>query len=180
LSRRINIAVDLVAFVGFLVAGLPATTGALNHERIGIAISATMVVHLLLHRAWVASVARRFIGTVAAASRVNFLVDGLMGVAAATIAVTGVMLSRTLLAPLGLSAARGGTVLVVHGGAAEVLAVLVVAHLVLHRVWIGRAFASMARAAVSPFVAPLRRGAPVRVAVPVPADRPKRALSRGR
>jgi hypothetical protein len=171
MSRRINIAVDLIAFAGFMVAGSPSTTGALNHERIGVAISATLVVHLLLHRAWVASLVRRFIGTVARASRVNFLVDTLMGVAASTLAVTGVMLSRTLMAPLGIVAAHGGTVLQLHEGAAEILTVLLFVHLVLHRTWIRRAFAGMARASVYPFVAPFRRGVPVRVAVPERAGR---------
>jgi hypothetical protein len=172
-ARSVNIAVDVLAFVGFLLAAQPDYTGLRNHEWIGLAISATMVVHLLLHRAWVASVVRRFLGTVATASRVNLLIDALMGASAVIVAVTGVALSRTLLSAFGIVAAHGGAVLELHEAAAEILTVLLLVHLVLHRVWIWRAAVSIVAGALSPVLAPFRR-------VPVAALTPARAGARAR
>jgi hypothetical protein len=152
----LNIAVDAFAFVAFLLAAQPERTGVLYHERIGLAVTATLVIHLLLHRAWVASVVRRFLGAMARASRINLVVDALMGLAAATIAITGVALSETLLRPLGIAAAHGGQVLQIHAGAGEILTILTLAHLVLHRAWIARAARDVLAVVFWPVLAPIR------------------------
>jgi hypothetical protein len=164
MSRRLNTAIDAIAFVVFFFAAQPERTGALGHERLGLAATATLIVHLVMHRAWVASVVRRFLGTVARASRVNLLVDALMAVSAVTLAATGVALSRTLLSPFGIIAAHGGSVLELHEGAAEILATLVIAHLALHRAWITRVVRGGLAAVFRPVLAPfarLRAGQPV-------------------
>jgi hypothetical protein len=170
MSRRLNIAIDAIAFVVFLIAAQPERTGVLGHERFGLAAAATLFLHLALHRAWVASVVRRFLGRVARASRVNLLVDTLMALSAITLAATGVALSGTLLSPFGIAAAHGGSVLELHEGAAEILTVLVFTHLVLHRTWIALATGGMLEAAFRLVLAPS-----MRFAAAQPTPRPRTA-----
>ena len=133
---KVNLLLDAVIFVAFLLALDPRLTGIAIHEWLGLAGAAAVVVHLLLHWEWIVGVTRRFLGRTSGAARLNYVVDALFFLDVVIISLSGLMVSQALLPLVGLEAPGGTFWLVTHSLSADLAVLLVAVHAALHWKWI--------------------------------------------
>ena len=136
MSQKTNLFVDIAILVGFLVAYQPSLTGNTVHEWFTLAFSSVLIVHLLLHWDWVLSVTRRFFLKLFHSSRLNYILNLALLVDFVTIMLSGVMISKSVLATLGLQAANNPTWRFLHSSAADISLILIGLHIALHWKWI--------------------------------------------
>lgn len=153
----------------FVVAYRPAWTGISFHTWLSIAILVPLLVHLVVNWEWAVRIARTFTQKLFSTSRLNFVVDLPLMVAAVAVMVSGFMVSPSLLAPFGIHTSNFMAWHYVHAWSADATMLLLAVHLLLHGNW----FAST----VSAFLAsrkPGLQGTVVTLAEAVaPATRPK-------
>jgi len=77
-NSRSKYVIDVVAFVTFLAAMDPRSTGIPLHEWVSIAFAGAVVVHLLLSWKWINAVTRRFFGKTTGRARLNYLLNTLL------------------------------------------------------------------------------------------------------
>lgn len=133
---KVNLLVDFVIFVGFLIGGAPHFTGMAIHEWLGLAFSAGLVTHLLLHWQWAVETTKRIFSKLPGKTRINYALNILLFVAFTLIAFTGIMISKEALPLLGLTLAGGHAWTGVHKLAADAAVVLIGLHVALHWQWI--------------------------------------------
>jgi hypothetical protein len=133
---RSNLFIDITIFFGFLVATEPNFTGNTIHEWLGLAVFFTTLVHLLLHWNWVVYVIKKFFKRMPLSKRINTVVDLLIFVAFVTITFSGVMMSKSALATLGISVPNGGSWKQLHSLAMTASLYLVAIHFALHWSWV--------------------------------------------
>lgn len=131
-----NLCVDLAIFFAFLVAFEPHLTGATIHEWFSLALGGAIIVHLLLHWDWIITVGKEFFRKLFHSSRLNFVLDVLLLVAFVTIMLSGLMISRSVLAVFGLSVDAQPTWRFLHSAASNFALLLVGLHVALHWKWI--------------------------------------------
>lgn len=155
MSTSKRLALDVALFVAMLIANNPAVTGLAVHEWLSVAIVVPLLAHLVINWEWTARVANDFFARLFHASRLNFVVDGLLFVSAVAVMLSGLMVSQVVLAFLGISAAPGAVWVALHSASAGAVVALLLAHSALHWRWFARA---IRRAFV-----PAPRMAPVRI-----------------
>jgi hypothetical protein len=153
--NKVNLLVDSVILVAFLVAMAPRFSGITIHEWLSIAFSAVIITHLLLHWQWIIAVAKRFFSKARWLARINYLLNVLLFVDMTIIIFTGLMISEAALPLLGIQTIHGGVWRQLHELSADLALVLVGLHLGLHWQWI---VSAVKRYALAPFK--LRRRAP--------------------
>ena len=134
-QNAVNLAVDLVIFLIFLVAEAPKFSGLPVHEWLGIAIGAGALTHVLLHWSWVIEISKRFFGKAQTLARVNYVLNVFLFLAIVTIIFTGLMISETVVPLLGITVAKNGLWRGVHTTAANIFIGLVALHVALHWQW---------------------------------------------
>jgi hypothetical protein len=152
MSTRTNLWVDVAVFVGFLVAFEPGLTGIAIHEWLSVALAATLIVHLALHWDWVIKIVVQFLRKLFHTSRLNFVVDVLLFAAFVLVMLSGIMISRSVLAVLGIQVAASPTWRFLHSWSADVSLILTGLHFALHWKWI---VSAVTRYAVMPLRRPL-------------------------
>jgi hypothetical protein len=139
MRTRTNLMIDALLVTAYVIAANPALTGISVHEWVSVGFGLLAITHLIRHREWVARTAARFFARIARMSRVNLAADILAAVAAASVLVSGLAISQTLSALVGLSSAGDSTWRVVHAASATALVASAILHLALHWRWIVRA-----------------------------------------
>jgi hypothetical protein len=119
--------IDLIAFIGFLLAFKPQITGYTFHEWLGLAVGFTLILHLLQHWRWVKSICRT-LNCAKTKLRIRFFLDGFMGLGLITIILTGLVMSSIL----NLELRNYETWRIVHFSASYITLVLLVAKIALH------------------------------------------------
>ena len=132
----VNLLLDGVIFVAFLVATAPEFTGLAIHEWLSIVFGAAVITHLLLHWNWVVQVTRRFFGKVTWTSRVNYILNSLLFIGMTVIIFTGLMISEEVLPLFGLRLVRDGLWLYLHSEATDLTLLVLGLHVALHWRWI--------------------------------------------
>ena len=135
-QTKINLAVDMGIFLGFLIAEAPHFSGVAIHEWLSIAFGAAIIAHLLLHWQWIVEVTRRFFSHIPFQSRLNYILNTLLFIDMTLVIYSGLMISRVALPALGLSVAEGGAWRGIHDITANIALVLVGLHVALHWSWI--------------------------------------------
>lgn len=138
MSNKTNLIVDFGIFAAFLVAFEPSLTGISIHEWLSIALAAAVVIHLLLHWKWITGVLRRFFRQLLHTSRLKFVVDFLLFTAFVTVMLSGLLISRSVLPTLGLSAVEGHGWRGLHSLSANLSLGLVALHFALNWQWVVR------------------------------------------
>lgn len=133
---KVNLLVDILIFVAFLIAMAPHFSGMTIHEWLGIAFGAAIVTHLLLHWQWLVGITRRFFSPIKGAARLNYALNALLFVNITVIIFTGIMISKVALPSLGIQfepdmAWRG-----LHTLSSELSVYLIGLHVALHWGWI--------------------------------------------
>lgn len=136
MSAKTNLFIDVAIFTAFLVAFEPALTGIPIHEWLSVALAAALVVHLLLHWEWVVKITLQFFRKLFHASRLNYVVDIVLWVAFVLVMLSGLLISRSVLAVVGIRVAESPVWRFLHSWSADVLVLAVGLHFALHWKWI--------------------------------------------
>jgi hypothetical protein len=133
MSRRPRLAVDAILATAFLVAFYPAWTGLAIHEWLSVALIPVALVHLVANGDWVQRVVTSALEKLRQATILDFAVDAVLFVATITVMLSGLMVSRVVLAPFGLVALPLWHT--VHSLSAQAVIGLATLHGVLHWRW---------------------------------------------
>ena len=136
MSAKTNLTLDIAIFSAFLVASNPAFTGLAVHEWLSVAFAATLVLHLLFHWKWIATLTKTFFKNLLHASRLDYVVDGLLFVAMTAAMLSGLMISRNVMATLGISLPAVPAWRSIHSLSSNLSLVLVAVHFGLHWKWV--------------------------------------------
>ena len=102
-NSRSMYVIDVVAFVTFLAAMDPRSTGIRLHEWVSIAFAGAVVVHLLLSWKWISAVTRRFFGKTTARARLNYVLNTLLFLDGTIIGLSGLTISQAVLPLFGIT-----------------------------------------------------------------------------
>ncbi len=90
----------------------------------------------MLHWEWVITVGAQFLRKLFHKSRLNFLVDAVLFAAFVTLILSGILISKSVLATLGLQLAVAPAWKMIHSGAANICLLLTALHFALHWKWV--------------------------------------------
>ena len=135
-QTKTKLVVDVLIFIGFLIAMDPRSSGIAVHEWLATSMIAALVIHLLLSWDWIVQVTRRFLGRVNNTSRINYLLNWLLFIDGTIIMLSGFMISESLLPTLGVSLPRNFAWRSLHDLSANLFLVLLGLHTALHWGWV--------------------------------------------
>jgi hypothetical protein len=130
--NKLNLYLDLVLVIAFVVEMEEHFTGLHNHELLGLAFGIAAVIHIALHWNWVVSITKRLFSKVFHESRLNYALNLALLIDMTVVVVTGVLISRTI----GLSTPHMQATETFHRLSSELSLVLVGLHVALHWKWI--------------------------------------------
>jgi hypothetical protein len=139
-KTKTNFLVDIAAFSGLMIALEPRLTGVAIHEWLALALSGTLVVHLLLHWDWVVGMGKRFFDNVFQISRVNLVVDSLALISFIVALLSGLVISKVVMPAFGLSLSGSFSWRGIHSTFANLTLLLAAVHFALHWDWIKNVF----------------------------------------
>ncbi len=157
---RANLPIDITIFVLFLVGFEPALTGNAVHEWLNLLFAGIVLLHLLLHGKWLEFMTRRLRRRMSFAYWSNYFLDWLLLIVFVMVVLSGLMISKSVLAAPGRVASPRSVWHELHSGCANFLLVLVGVHFALHWEWIVNACARC-------LAIPLRRQSGTRPAIGV-------------
>lgn len=134
--NKTNLFLDLGILGAFLVAMEPFLTGLPLHEWLSVAFAAVVIIHILLHWQWVVSVGLNFFKKLFHTSRLKFVVDALMFLAVTTVMMSGIMISRSVSAALGIELVSNPAWRFLHSLSANLSMGLVGLHFALNWRWV--------------------------------------------
>jgi hypothetical protein len=126
--------IDMLLFIGFLVAFFLSLTGVELHQWIGIFGGLLAAYHLLAHWDWVNSVKRKIFGTTPRNVHLRFILDSIMLAGFALIVGTGLVISSWL----NISLSDYGGWLSVHILASIITMLVLLVKLGMHWRWISK------------------------------------------
>ncbi|MCC6616066.1 MAG: DUF4405 domain-containing protein [Anaerolineae bacterium] len=135
-KNRLNLYLDLMLVLAFVVDLELRFTGLQIHELLGVFFGAALVIHLILHWSWIVSLTRTFFKKLVHESRLNYVLNIALFADVATLVVTGILISRTL--GLDLSAVQQSSRAIeqIHRLTADLSLLIVALHVALHWKWI--------------------------------------------
>ena len=136
MSTKTNLTLDIAILSAFLVASNPALTGLAVHEWLGVSFAAVLIVHLLFHWDWIANLTKTFFKRLFHASRFNYVIDSLLFVAMTAAMLSGLMISRNVLATFGIQLEVSRAWRSIHSLSANASLVFVALHFALHWKWV--------------------------------------------
>ena len=135
-----NLSIDVAALVVYLAAANPALTGVGVHEWLGLGVLVAFLAHVATHVDWVVEAVRGSFAHPSWTRTGNLVLDALIVVALMTAAVSGLMVSGSVLAAFGLYADGYYFWDPLHAVAAKALLALLLVHVAAHWRWVARAF----------------------------------------
>ncbi len=99
-TNKINWWIDVILFIGFVLAFWLDLTGLTNHQWGGLFICVLALYHLLRHWKWVLNVLQRFFAAKLGGQRIRFMLDFLLLCGLEFILLTGLLISTWLELPL--------------------------------------------------------------------------------
>ena len=94
---------DLTAFIALLIVSAPRFTGFAIHEWLAIALSGTIVVHLLLNWNWIIQISSHLFSKSTNNSRFGYFLNCGLFASGIMIMLSGLMISEAVVPFLGLS-----------------------------------------------------------------------------
>ncbi|MCX6066589.1 MAG: DUF4405 domain-containing protein [Chloroflexi bacterium] len=164
MSTKTNLILDVTIFTAFLLASNPAITGLPIHEWFSLAFTAALVTHLLFHWKWIVSLTKAFFKKLFHSSRLNYGIDSLLFVAMTAAMLSGLLISKSILATFGIQLEVGRAWRSIHSLSADASLILVALHFAMHWNWM---ITSLERYLVAPLTSFVQR----------PANRPTRQLA---
>ncbi len=135
-SNRLNLYLDILLVVAFVVDMELRFSGLRIHELLGVFLGAALVIHLILHWRWIFSITRLFLKKLVHESRLKYVLNILLFVDMLILVVTGILISRTL--GLNLAGLQQYSRLFeqLHRLTADLSLLIVAFHVALHWKWI--------------------------------------------
>jgi hypothetical protein len=178
MSTKTNLILDLTMFGAFLAASNPHLTGVSIHEWLALSLAGAIVTHLLFHWTWIVQVGAQFFRKLWRQSRLNFVVNSLFFIAMTGTIFSGLMISQSVLATLGIQLDVSRSWKSIHTLMSDASVILLGVHFALHLKWVA---ANVGRYIIDP-VRDLfqRRALPqVLTAQPVPVEKANRSRRGG-
>jgi hypothetical protein len=135
-QNKTKLIVDLVIFLGFLVAMQPHMTGLAVHEWLTLAAIAAIITHLLLSWQWIAEITTRFFKSMPARTRINYLLNLLLFIDVTLVMFTGIMISEHAMPLLGINLGHNMLWRRLHSVTADLFVPILGLHTALHWGWI--------------------------------------------
>lgn len=135
-TTRIDLVLDTVIFVAFLIATAPRFSGLAVHEWLGIAFGAAIVTHLLLHWRWIVETTRRVFRKLPAPTRINHVLNILLFVDITILTFSGLIISRVALPALGITPQGAMPWRVLHVWTTDIGVLIIGLHVALHWSWV--------------------------------------------
>ncbi|MBX3086170.1 MAG: DUF4405 domain-containing protein [Anaerolineae bacterium] len=129
---KLNLVLDIIIALAFAAEMQYRFVGLRNHEILGLAFGAAIIVHLALHVQWIVGVTKRFFKNLLHQSHVNYILNIALLVDIILVTVSGILISRTL----GLTISADHSWEQIHKIAANLSLVIVALHVGLHWQWI--------------------------------------------
>ena len=136
-GTRARVVSDLAVFVLFLALSAPTTTGLTVHEWLAVPLVPVLLGHLVTSWSWVRGVLRRG-ARPRGRSRTNRALDLVMFVLVVTAGWSGLVISVDLVPSLGLDVVPRTSWVSLHVASANLLVLLLAAHVLLHWPWVRR------------------------------------------
>ncbi len=133
---KTNYLIDAVIFAALLVALEPRLTGIAIHEWFSAAFAGTIIAHILMHWKWITGVMGKFFARLWHKSRLQFIVDTLLFIAFTAVMMSGLMISKSILPTLGLSAIHNQSFRMLHSLSANASLLLAGVHFALNWNWV--------------------------------------------
>jgi hypothetical protein len=96
--NKINLLLDIGIGVAFVVEEQIHWTGIRNHELLGLAFGAALIVHLVLHWKWVVAITQKFFQNFYHTSRVRYVLNVAIFLDMLIATISGILISRNLIA----------------------------------------------------------------------------------
>lgn len=171
MSIKTNLILDLTIFTAFLAASNPSITGLPIHEWLSVALTAALVTHLLFHWTWIVNLLKTFLKKFWHSSRLNFVIDSLLFLAMILVMLSGILISKSVLATFGIQLEVSRAWRSLHSLSADASVLLTALHFALHWKWIVN---SLQRLVVAPlgslFQRPVSQNSAQMTAQPVKAN----------
>jgi hypothetical protein len=135
-QKGTKLLVDTGAFIGFLIAMDPHSTGIAIHEWLTLAGIGAIIVHLLLNWNWIIEITRRFLRRVAGRSRLSYILNIALFIDMTLIMFTGIMISESALPSLGITLPQSFIWRSLHSTTADLFIPILGLHLALHWSWL--------------------------------------------
>ena len=139
-STRTKLIIDLVIFIGFLIAMDPRSSGIAVHEWLTLSALAAILIHLLLNWDWLAQVTRSLFGGTSTRSRINYLLNWLLFIDGILIMLSGILISEHAMPALGLRLPINFAWRQLHDMSANIFLFILGLHTALHWSWIANTF----------------------------------------
>jgi len=156
MSTKTNLILDFTIFTAFLAVSNPHFTGNTVHEWLSVSFGAAILTHLLFHWQWIAQVTREFFKKFFHQSRLNYVVDSLFFIAMTGSMFSGLMISESILATLGIQLEVSRAWKSIHTLTSDASLILLGIHFALHWKWV---VTNVGRYLVTPVIS-LFRGSP--------------------
>ena len=136
MSTKTNLILDLTMFGAFLAVSNPHLTGVSIHEWLAVSLAGAVITHLLLHWNWIVQVGRQFFRKLWHQSRLNFVVNSLFFIAMTGTIFSGLMISESVLATLGIHLDVSRSWKSIHTLMSDASVLLLGVHFALHLKWV--------------------------------------------
>ena len=133
---KLNYLIDFAVFVTFLFIMDPRATGIAIHEWLSVAFTLVIIVHLLLHWAWIVAVSKRFLRKLVMQARLNFVLNIFFFIFMTVAIFTGIMVSEVALPLFGIHFEKNFTWHFLHNLSADITLIILGLHIALHWKWI--------------------------------------------
>ncbi len=132
---KTNFWIDMTIFILFIIGFEPGLTGNGVHEWLNLFLALAALLHLLLHGDWLAHMTRRQLLPMSGTLRLKFWISVLLALSFVMIIMSGLMISRTLIAGNGNVLPRHSVWHELHSGFSNFFLFLVAVHFALHWKW---------------------------------------------
>ena len=133
---KINYLIDFAVLLMFLLGMDPKATGIIIHEWLSVVFTIVIIIHLLLHWAWIIAVSKRFLKKLAGQARLNFVLNILLFIFTTIIIFTGIMASKIILPFLGIDIEKRVNWIFLHNLSSDITLLILGLHIALHWKWI--------------------------------------------
>lgn len=137
-----NLIIDIIAFVSFLIVMDPRVTGIAVHEWLSVAFAGLLVVHVLIHWAWLASATRRLLKAIPL-TRGKLIVNALIFIGFTVATMSGFMVSKSILELFGMHRLESHSWREVHEISSNLTLLLTGIHVALNWSWVKKALGSV-------------------------------------
>ncbi len=135
-TNIIKLVLDVCAFIGFLLALDPRSTGIAIHEWLTIAGTAAIVLHLLLNWNWIVGITRKFFKKMTFKARLNYILNWLFFIDGVVVMLTGIMISEVVLPTFGIQLPEGFAWRQWHSLSADLSVFILALHTALNWDWV--------------------------------------------